>query len=195
MKKALIALTAACFMLSIAALAFAQGAPAAKSENPKVVRERTAVLTATVEKIDLANRVVTLKGPKGEVRDIKIGPEARNLDQVKPGDVVTVKYLQSIAAEVIKPGAATGAGESSTIVRSKPGELPGGAAARQATVTANVTAIDKKKGTITLKGPEGKTVEVKVLEPKNLDKVKVGDDLMITYTEALAISVERAKKK
>ena len=97
--------------------------------------------------------------------------------------------------EVIKPGTAAGAGQSSAIVRAKPGEMPGGMAARQSTVTATVTAIDKKKGTLTLKGPEGKTVVAKAEDPKNLEKVKVGDELLITYTEALAISVENAKKK
>ena len=45
---------------------------------------------------------------------------------------------------------------------------------------------------LTLKGPEGNVVRVKVMDPKNLEKVKVGDKLFITYTEALAISVERA---
>jgi hypothetical protein len=34
----------------------------------------------------------------------------------------------------------------------------------------------------------------KVQDPANLEKVKVGDELMITYTEALAISVEHVKK-
>jgi hypothetical protein len=38
-------------------------------------------------------------------------------------------------------------------------------------------------------------VVAKAEDPKNLDKVKVGDELLITYTEALAISVEKAKKK
>jgi hypothetical protein len=152
-------------------------------------------MTATVQAIDLNTRIVTLKGPKGEVRDIKVGEEAVNLPQVKVGDLVTVKYYESLAIEVIKPGTVSGAGEKSAIVRAKPGEMPGGMAARQSTVTATVTAIDKKKGTISLKGPEGKTVVAKAEDPKNLDKVKVGDELMITYTEALAISVEKAKKK
>jgi hypothetical protein len=38
-------------------------------------------------------------------------------------------------------------------------------------------------------------VDVKVQDPKNLENVKVGDQVAITYTEALAISVEKAKKK
>jgi Cu/Ag efflux protein CusF len=196
MKKGLEVAAAVVFMLSLATGVFAQATKgAAPAEQPRVVKERTAVMTATVQAIDLNTRIVTLKGPKGEVRDIKVGEEAVNLPQVKVGDLVTVKYYESLAIEVMKPGAVSGAGEKQAIVRAKPGEMPGGMAARQSTVTATVTAIDKKKGTITLKGPEGKTVIAKAEDPRNLNKVKVGDELMITYTEALAISVEKAKKK
>jgi plasmid maintenance system killer protein len=63
------------------------------------------------------------------------------------------------------------------------------------TVTATIEAIDAKKNRVTLKGPEGKTQEIKVKDPKNLVNVKVGDQVVLTYTEALAISVEPAKKK
>jgi len=196
MKKVFVFTVAVVWMLSLSTGAFAQATKgAAPAAQPKVVKERAAVMTATVQAIDLNTRIVTLKGPKGEVRDIKVGEEAVNLPQVKVGDLVTVKYYESLAIEVIKPGTVSGAGEKSAIVRAKPGEMPGGMAARQSTVTATVTAIDKKKGTISLKGPEGKTVVAKAEDPKNLDKVKVGDELMITYTEALAISVEKAKKK
>ena len=196
MKKVFVFTVAVVWMLSLSTGAFAQATKgAAPAAQPKVVKERAAVMTATVQAIDLNTRIVTLKGPKGEVRDIKVGEEAVNLPQVKVGDLVTVKYYESLAIEVIKPGTVSGVGEKSAIVRAKPGEMPGGMAARQSTVTATVTAIDKKKGTISLKGPEGKTVVAKAEDPKNLDKVKVGDELMITYTEALAISVEKAKKK
>ena len=196
MKKGLVVAAAVVFMVSLATGVFAQATKgAAPAEQPRVVKERAAVMTATVQAIDLNTRIVTLKGPKGEVRDIKVGEEAVNLPQVKVGDLVTVKYYESLAIEVMKPGAVSGAGEKQAIVRAKPGEMPGGMAARQSTVTATVTAIDKKKGTISLKGPEGKMVVAKAEDPRNLNKVKVGDELMITYTEALAISVEKTKKK
>jgi hypothetical protein len=44
-----------------------------------------------------------------------------------------------------------------------------------------------------LKGPDGDIVVVKVQDPSNMDKVKVGDTIVITYTEALAIAVRPAK--
>jgi len=62
------------------------------------------------------------------------------------------------------------------------------------TVTATVQAINKKDPAIALKGPEGDVVTVRVMDPKNLEKVKVGDKLLITYTESFAISVERIGK-
>jgi len=195
MKKALILAAVFVLVLSLAVAGAQEKKAAGTAERPKVVKERATVMTATVEAIDLEKRLVTLKGSKGETKTITVGPEARNLPQVKVGDLVTVKYYESMAIEVVKPGSGTGAGQASTIVRSKEGEMPAGTAIRTATVMATVTAIDKKKGTLTLKGPEGNLVTAKAEDPKNLEKVKVGDELMITVTEALAISVERAKKK
>jgi hypothetical protein len=192
MKKGLVVAVAAVLMLSLATGVFAQATQGAAPTG--VVREREAVITATVVAVDLQNRYVTLKGPDGALRDIKVGEEAVNLPQVKVGDLVTVKFYESIAVEVIKPGTVAGAGETSAIVRAKPGEMPGGMAARQFSVTAIIMAIDKQKSTMTLKGPEGKLVTAMVQDPTNLEKVKVGDELMIAYTEALAISVEHVKK-
>jgi len=106
-----------------------------------------------------------------------------------------VKYHQSIAVQVTKPGAAEGSQVKETVTRAKPGEKPAGAVAKQVTVTATVEKIDKKKMIATLKGPEGKVVDVKVRDPKNLENVNVGDQVVITYTEAVAVSVEKPKKK
>jgi hypothetical protein len=194
MKKGLVVAAVVLLMLSLASGVFAQYKAGAPAEQPRVVKEMEAVMTATVVAVDLQKRIVTLKGEDGEVRDIKVGEEAVNLPQVKVGDLVTVKFYESIAVEVIQPGTYAGTGEKTAIVRAKPGEMPGGMAARQVTVTATIMAIDKQKSTITLKGPEGNLTTVKVQDPANLEKVKVGDELMITYTEALAISVEHVKK-
>jgi hypothetical protein len=55
-----------------------------------------------------------------------------------------------------------------------------------------ITAIDAGKQTVTIKGPGGNTLTVKARDPKNLAKVKVGDTLVVTYTEALAVAVRPA---
>jgi hypothetical protein len=77
---------------------------------------------------------------------------------------------------------------------SKPGETPAGAVGREITVTGTITAIDKKQSSVTVKGPQGKSHTVKVKEPKNLENVKVGDLVELTYAQALAVALDRAAK-
>jgi hypothetical protein len=79
--------------------------------------------------------------------------------------------------------------------RAKPGEKPAGMVANAVTVVANIETIDPKKTFVTLKGPEGKIVHVKVRDPKKLENVKVGDKVRITYTQSLAVEVKKVEKK
>ena len=203
MRRGFVFLTAAVCFMFLAAGAMAQekkgeAAPPAKKapaeKKPAVAKERVTTVKAKVEAIDLQNRVVTLKGPKGKVFDLKVGDQVKNLPQVKVGDEVVAKYYESIALKVMPPGPAEGMKATEAVVAAKPGESPAGMVAKQVTVTATVEAIDPKKTFVTLKGPQGKVVDVKVRDPKNLENVKKGDQVVITYTEALAISVEKPGK-
>jgi ribosomal protein S17 len=78
---------------------------------------------------------------------------------------------------------------------SKPGETPAGAVGQQVTATVTVTAIDKAAKTVTVKGADGTTETVKARDPKNLDALKVGDLVEITYTRALAIALDKSPAK
>jgi ribosome maturation factor RimP len=161
---------------------------------PKMLEARVVTARGTVEAIDKEKETVTIKGPKRSltvhVRDPK------KLEAIKVGDPVVGKYYESLMIELKKPGESTpGASAQQAVAGSKPGETPAGAIGQQITVTATIVAINKKAHTATIKGPEGNTVTVKARDPKNLDKVKVGDNVEITYTEALAISLDKAAKK
>jgi hypothetical protein len=78
---------------------------------------------------------------------------------------------------------------------SKPGEVPARAVAREITVTATIDAIDKKAQTVTIKGPEGNAETIKVKNPKNLEGVKAGDLVDITYAQALAVALDKPAPK
>jgi len=199
MRRTGFALLTGLLVLSIAAGGCAT-APAGKSagtagppswQTSSVVEE-----TATVEAINQSTRMVTLKGPKGNSVTFKASDEVRNLAQVMVGDEVKFAYYESLAVRVLKEGEAfPAAGESAAVARAKPGEKPAGVVGTETTVNATITAIDKAAKTATLKGEDGKSVTVTPRDPKNLEKVKVGDRLVITYTEAVAVSVEKAEKK
>jgi hypothetical protein len=150
-------------------------------------------VVATVEAIDAQTRQVTLKGPKGGLLDMELGSDVRNLDQVKVGDRVVVHYVEALTLTLMKDGKEIrGRGETSDAVRTAPGQRPGGAAAAQIKVTADVIGVDHKHHVVTLRGPK-QVVELHVVDPEQLKLIKVGDQIEATYTEALALSVEPAK--
>jgi Cu/Ag efflux protein CusF len=169
-------------------------------DQPKVsgvYGESQVTKTATVQKIDLEKRLVTLKGESGEPFTIKAGPEVKNLPQLKVGDTVSATYYESIAYEVFKPGAAdvaVGTKQAEAVAAAKEGQKPGAIAANVVQVTATIVAIDKETPSVTLKRPDGEVVAIKVRDRAKLDKVAVGDLAEITYTEAIAVTVEPTTK-
>ena len=198
MKQKLVILCAA--LLAATTLpATAQQAPApgsavvAKSEPGKVAIAHVTKVTATVEAIDQAKRQVTLKGPKGNTLVLPVSPEAKNFDQVKVGDKVVVGYIEALSLTLKKDGKELRSKtDTSDMARSAKGEQPGGAAVRQVTVIADVIAVNAKKHTVTLKGPE-QTVDLKVRDPKQLKLIKVGDQIEAVYSEGLAVTIEAVK--
>jgi Cu/Ag efflux protein CusF len=170
-------------------------APAAPGAKPSKVEARTVTLHGTVEAVDKEKGTVTLKGPKGKTMTLAV-QDPQKLDAVKAGDPVVARYYESLAIQVRKPGQATpGASAQEAVATSKPGENPGAAVGRQMTVTATITAIDAKAQTVTIKGPQGNSETVKVRDPKKLAGVKVGDLVEFTYTQALAIALDKAPAK
>jgi hypothetical protein len=151
-------------------------------------------ITATVVGIDAGTRTVTLKGPKGKTVDLQAGEEMRNFDQLKVGDVVHAVYKEALTLTLKKKNGEPSTSEREGAMRSKPGEKPGGAVGREVTVTADVIAVNTETKMVTLKGPEGKTVDLKVEDPENLKAVKKGDQVEAVYTEALAVSVQPEAK-
>jgi len=149
-------------------------------------------VSARVEAIDKAQRQLTLKGPKGNVQTVTAGPEVRNFDQIKVGDMVVARYVEALTLTLKKDGKELrGTAETQDAARSKAGEKPAGVVGRQVEVTADVIAADAKTQTLTLKGPK-QTVELRVPDPAQFKLVKVGDQIQAVYTEALALSVETA---
>jgi hypothetical protein len=172
----------------------ADAAVMAASAPGKATIARAAKITATVEAIDVAQRHVTLKGPKGHVVDFAVDPAVRNLEQVKVGDQVVVRYVEALSLTLKKNGKELrGRTESADAARTAAGEKPGGAVARQVEVTADVIAVNTKKHTVTLRGPK-QVVDLKVPDPGQLKLIKVGDQIQAVYTEAMAMSVEPVAK-
>jgi len=127
---------------------------------------------------------------------LTLGEEARNFDQIRVGDLVTLTYVQALALELRKVDnmGIRERVDSEKTVRAQPGEKPAGAVERSVRVIANVVAVNPKAQTITLRGPK-RTIELVVNNPDQLKEVKVGNQVEALYTEAIALEVSAAPRR
>jgi Cu/Ag efflux protein CusF len=149
--------------------------------------------TAVIVAIDSTNRLITLKAEDGTTDTVYAGPEVKRFNELKVGDKVTFKYYESVVYAIQQPGAKPPAPVAGGIVRGT-GPKPGGTMSEQLTAVVTIQAIDMAIPSVTIKTDKGETMSFKIEDKKNLEGVKVGDKVQITYTRALAISVEAPKK-
>jgi Cu/Ag efflux protein CusF len=181
-------------LVLLAAVAVALAASPVHAQTPKPVSQAAAVTeTAVIVAIDSTNRLITLKAENGATDTVVAGPEVKRFNELKVGDKVTFRYYESVVYAIQQPGAKPPAGASAGLVRGT-GPKPGGTMSEQLTTVVTIQAIDAKIPSVTIKTEDGSTMSFKIEDKKNLDGVKVGDKVQITYTRALAISVEAPKK-
>jgi len=155
----------------------------------------TAKLTAKIVKIDVPTRTVSLKSADGRTTDLVVGPEARNFEQLKVGDTVTIEYKEALTMSLKKGSGPLAMREREISDRAAPGAKPGGTIGREVTVTADVVAVNTSTKTVTLKGPKGRTVDLLVEDPERIKSIKKGDRVEAVYTEAVAVSVQSGAGK
>jgi hypothetical protein len=175
-------------LLAAFALAALIASPATATAQKPVTQGAEVSETFTIDAIDYTARLVTLRDAKGETETIYCGPEVDRFDSLKVGNQVTFRYYESVVYAIQKPGATAGTGGSG-VVRPADGK-PGATISQQKVATVTVNEIDTKIPSVSITTEDGRKMSFKVQDPKNLEGVKVGDKVEITYTQALAISVK-----
>jgi Cu/Ag efflux protein CusF len=181
-----------CVALSAEETTDASGAPMSRQKTV------LATVTASVEAIDLTNREVTLKGPLGNTVTFTVDQRVKRLNEVKVGDFVRADYYVSIAAELREPTAEEKEHPLEIVqaaAKAPPGTSPAAGGLRRFKVVTTIEGLDRPTQTVTVKGPRGNYLTARVEDPSRLTKMRIGDNIVVTYTEALAISLEKAEKK
>ncbi len=163
-------------------------APAAAQVTKTLTGEQK-TMTATVEAIEQSSREVTLKKPDGTYVTVTVPDSVTRFSQLKIGDSVTAHYYENMVLRLKEPGEKS-VDSAAASVTPTPGAKPTGTSATQRTITATITDIDQSVPSITFSGPNGWKYSSKVEDKKALAKVKVGDKVDITWTQAMLISFE-----
>lgn len=185
----------------LAACATSQPAPAAIEVKAtgvpgQAAAERTVRAKATITAIDGATRAITVKGEDGQSETFTAPPEMKRFGELAVGDVIEVELLQGLlleyqpaGTEAVEPHAAAVGG------RAPASEAVGAAAAAGVQGTVTVVAIDPKTRLVTFQGPAGRQSQVKAGPKIQLEKLKVGDRLLATYVESVAVQVVKGGEK
>jgi hypothetical protein len=177
--------------VALATVAFAL--PAAGQQPPAVDAGGAAgmaTLTAKIEAIDYASRVVAVKGPLGRTVALKVDDRVRNLGKVKAGDEVVLKYAEALTLALTGAGAA----RDETVITTAPATAPvaakpGVVTAQQVRIVARIEAVDVQRQVVLLEGPHARYVEVKVTDAGRFNELKIGDNIRIAFTEAVVVEV------
>jgi hypothetical protein len=160
----------------------------------KVERAGNISKSATIVTIDHTKRVVSLKDAEGNIEDIHAGPEVKRFNELKVGDSVTFSYHAAVVYQVSKADAmAPSAAGGGSVVRGQ-GPKPSGAVTQQLQATVTVEAIDPAVPSIKVRTADGHSMSATVEDKKNLEGLKVGDKVTVTFTEAVMVTVEAPKK-
>ena len=182
-------------MFLITALIFSLSLQAGEGSKQRDIEPfsatQTVQLIAVVDAVDREARTITLTGPQGNSRTIQAREESNNIDQIEVGDKVDVEFIQHMSIEVYagEEGMKAGAGAIAAEAFNKEGENPAGMEVLTTVTTAIVKDINIEANTFKLAWPSGEILEYEAQKPENLTKAQVGDVVVLSFTEAIAMSL------
>lgn len=166
---------------------------AALEGQGQIAHVNTVQVAATVVNVSAGRRRVTLRGSDGRMETLRVGPDVRNLPQLRRGDRVVATYTEAVAIRLVMKGTATPEPTDDVVFSRTPaGQLPGGSSAQVVTIVGHITGIDREDQEVTLTGADGQTTTIELQSPAHLEHARIGDLVEATFVEGVTIAVERA---
>lgn len=162
-------------------------------EIPGKVVTSTVVSMAIVEAVNKDTRELKLIDANGKRYTVKASDLVRNFDQIEPRDRIIMEYLESVAVFVVPEGSPE-LPDAIAVEVAPLGAKPGLKAADTFMVKASIESLNVTDRIAILRTESGQVRTVKVADDVPLDKVKVGDEVRLRITQALAVNVRKADK-
>jgi hypothetical protein len=178
--------------ITLAVPAFAQ---TSAGDKPPVKEKWIRVkFEASVEKINREKREITLKGPQGNLVTLTATEAVKRFDEINVGDTVQAEYLTFLRAEFREPTPAEK--ENPLVVLAEAGRAPkkmapAGAVGAVVKAVVKVVAINYDGKKVAIQGPRGNFMILPVQDDAVLNNLKVGELVIMTYAEAVALSLEK----
>ena len=168
------------------------------TEKPAVKESWSKVsVDAKVVGVNKKKREVTLQRKDGEQITISVSDEVKRFNEIKKGDRVKAEYWTFLRAEFREPTAEEIKNPLVVVTeegRAPKENAPAGAVGAVVKAVVKVTGIDKENRQATIVGPRGNKFIVPVMDDAVLNNLKIGEQVIMTYAEAMAVSLMKQKK-
>ena len=143
--------------------------------------------------VDLETREVVVRGPAGNFVTLSAREDGLDLSKIASGDTIIADYVASIEAEVRAPTAEEEA--NPWVVLGEMGRtadddsMTAAGAARLIRAVCTIEAMDRN-GNVMIQDARGRMHTVGGVETDKLDNVRLGDTVVVVFTEALVLSLK-----
>ena len=181
--------------LVVATLSTAEVEMAVSGDGERMVAKR---ISAQITAIDPKTRNITMEGSLGNTITLKASEAVTRFDEFAVGDLVQAMYSESLSGELRAPTEAE--------LEAPWVELDGAAIAKENMAPAagvgivvravcTIEGMNRATRTVTVKDPRGLFHVIPDVDPANMEGVNIGDTIIITYSQAIALSLEKLAKK
>ena len=154
-------------------------------------------VVAVVDGINPPERLVSLRLPDGTREAVRLGPEVRNFAQIRVGDEVVVRYREAVAAMLTSaPEGPARTVVTEDVTRAPLGQRPAIGTEKAVTTIVRIESVDPAGPTGPFTGGDGltRTIVPQTEEMQAFARtLEPGDMVEVTFTEAVALSVEPAR--
>jgi Cu/Ag efflux protein CusF len=153
-----------------------------------VTREST--VKATVDRIERATRVVSVRAEGNQFLSVYVDPAIKAFDDLRVGDVVTIRYVESAIVQV-RPRAKLSDLQDTTEDARKTGHEK---VIQQLKATVKIENVDPQGLTVTFRTADGRQMMRPVTDKQLLEGIRPGDQVEVTLTRERAISIEHGRR-
>ncbi len=162
-------------------------------DEPRV-RQTSLQVTAEIVDIDYETRELSLRTAMGEVITLTASDEIKRFKEFEKGDQVVTTYVASLEGDLRQPTEEEKANpwvELDAAAIAELDELPGVGMGRVIQAVCTIEGMNRVLGTVTILDPRGKLHMIGDVEPEDMEGVNLGDSIIVTYTEAVAIELKK----
>ena len=176
-------------LLTVLLVTLMSHAAQAQTTAPNVVTTESTT-TATVDRIERSSRLVTLRSAGNVTQTVYVEPSVKTFDDLKAGDVITVRYTESVVVQV-RPGAALSDARDLTAKAQKDSNKQ---LLQQLSAVVKIEGIDPQGLSIEYRTKDGRKMMRRVTDKRLLEGLHVGDSIEVTLTRERAVSVEPVRR-